>query len=320
MLPDGRREIPKDILTGIAVTSLIFLLAVYMPLIGFFCSVFIPLPILYYRAKLGRKTGAIVPVAVVGAMAIVAGGLTIDVLFFVELLLLGFVLSEFFELNLSVEKTILYATASVLGTSAFGVIVYSNFTNIGIGDLISNYIAENLKLTLALYETMGVSENNIQLLEGSLDRIHYVLVRILPALAIASILFVSWVNTLIAKPILTRRQLFYPDFGDLNRWQAPDYLVWGIIASGLMLLLPSSNLKMFGFNGLFVLLTIYFFQGIAIIAYYFEQKRIPRPFRVLLYALIALQQFLLLIVIGLGFFDTWLNFRKIEIPPSPSEP
>lgn len=320
MIPDARREIPKNVATGIAVTSLIFLLAVYMPLIGFFCAVFIPLPVLYYRAKLGRKAGAIVPTAVIAAMTIVTGGLTIDVLFFVELLLLGFMLCEFFELNLSVEKTILYATGTVLGTAAFGVIIYSNFANIGIGDLISNYIAENLKMTLALYQDMGVSETNIQLLEKSLDRIQYVLVRILPALAIASTLFVSWVNTLIAKPVFTRRQLFYPDFGDLNRWQAPDYFVWGIIASGLMLLLPSSSLKMLGFNVLFVLLTIYFFQGIAIIAYYFEQKRVPRLFRILLYALIALQQLMLLIVIGLGFFDTWLNFRKIGRPASPSEP
>ena len=318
MLPDGRREIPKDVATGVAVTSLIFLLAVHMPLIGFFCSMFIPLPILFYRAKLGRKTGALVPLAVVVAMTIIAGGLTVDVLFFVELLLLGYMLSEFFEWNLSVEKTILYATAIVLGTSVFGLLVYSNYTNTGIADLLSNYIAENLKLTLALYDKMGVSEANLQLLEKSLDRIQYVLMRIIPALAIASTIFVSWINTLIAKPVLTSRQLFYPDFGNLSRWQAPDYLVWGIIASGLMLLLPSSGLKMLGFNGLLVLLTIYFFQGIAIVAYYFEQKKIPRLFRILLYVLIALQQFLLLIVIGIGIFDTWLNFRKLK--PRPLEP
>ena len=319
MHPDSRREIPKDVATGITVTSLIFLLAVYMPLIGFFCSVFIPLPILFYRAKLGRKTGAIVPVAVAVAMTVLAGGLSIDVMFFIALLLLGFVLCELFALNLSVEKTIAYATGTVLGTSMLGLIVYSNLINTGIVELISNYIGQNLKLTLALYEKMGVSEDSIVLLEQSLDRIQYILVRIIPALAITSTLFVAWVNTIIAKPMLTNRQLFYPDFGDLTRWQTPDYFVWGVIASGLLLLLPASGLKMIGFNGLFILLTVYFFQGIAIIAYYFEQKNVPRLFRILLYTLIALQQFLLLIVVGLGFFDTWLNFRKIEAPGNSSE-
>jgi uncharacterized protein YybS (DUF2232 family) len=289
-----------------------------MPLIGFFCSVFIPLPILFYRAKLGRKTGAIVPIAVTAAMMVIAGGFTIDVVFFIGLLLLGFMLCELFQLNLSVEKTIVYTTGTVLGASVFGLIVYSNLSNIGIGELISNYIGENLKLTLALYEKMGVSENNMVMLEESLDRIQYVLIRIIPALTITSTLFVAWVNTIIAKPVLTSRHLFYPDFGNLKQWQAPDYFVWGVIVSGLILLLPSSDIKMIGFNGLFIFLTIYFFQGIAIIAYYFEQKKVPRGFRILLYTLIALQQFLLLIVVGLGFFDTWLNFRKIGVPSSPS--
>ena len=80
-----------------------------------------------------------------------------------------------------------------------------------------------------------------------------------------------------------------------------------------MLLIPYRPLKLLGFNGLLILLTIYFFQGIAIVSYYFEKKRFPRALRVFLYSLIALQQMILLIVIGLGFFDMWLNFRKLGV-------
>ena len=32
----------------------------------------------------------------------------------------------------------------------------------------------------------------------------------------------------------------------------------------------------------------------------------------LLYGLIVLQQLLLIVVIGLGFFDTWIDFRKLD--------
>jgi hypothetical protein len=35
-----------------------------------------------------------------------------------------------------------------------------------------------------------------------------------------------------------------------------------------------------------------------------------------LYSLIVVQQFLLLLVIALGFFDTWLNFRKLGVSNS----
>ena len=42
----------------------------------------------------------------------------------------------------------------------------------------------------------------------------------------------------------------------------------------------------------------YFFQGIAIVSFYFDKKRLPRFVRVFLYTLVALQQLVLLAVIG----------------------
>jgi uncharacterized protein YybS (DUF2232 family) len=79
-----------------------------------------------------------------------------------------------------------------------------------------------------------------------------------------------------------------------------------------MLLIPGSSLKMLGLNGLLVLLTVYFLQGIAVVSYYFEKKKFPRALRLFLYTLIALQQFILLLIVGLGLFDMWLNFRKLK--------
>ena len=73
------------------------------------------------------------------------------------------------------------------------------------------------------------------------------------------------------------------------------------------------HLKLVGLNGLITLLTVYFFAGIAIVSYFFEKKRFPRILRFFLYSMIGLQQFILLMVIGLGFFDVWLNFRKLEL-------
>jgi uncharacterized protein YybS (DUF2232 family) len=58
-------------------------------------------------------------------------------------------------------------------------------------------------------------------------------------------------------------------------------------------------------------MSVYFFQGIAIVSFYFNKKRFPRVIRIFLYTLIAIQQLVLLAVIGLGFFDMWFNFRKL---------
>ena len=306
-------EIPKDILTGIAITVFIFAVSIYLPIIGFFCALFIPLPILFYRSKLGRKIGGIVPAVTIIIMLIIADGVSVDIMFFIALLFLGFILSELLEMNLSIENTILLAVGSIIVTGLVGLLFYSTVSNTGVKTLVSDYVSNNLALTLSLYENMGMSEENLHMISNSLEKIRYALVRILPALVIAATLFISWSSLLLAKPLLTGRNLFYPDFGMLSLWRPPESLVWGVIGSGATLLLPSGGLKMLGLNVLIVLVTIYFFGGMAIVSFYFENKKFPRMLRIFVYSLIALQQIVLVIVIGIGFFDTWFNFRKIGL-------
>jgi hypothetical protein len=83
----------------------------------------------------------------------------------------------------------------------------------------------------------------------------------LPSLAVASTLFVAWTNLIAARPIMQRRGLYFPDFGRLNHWRAPDPLVWGVIGCGLIMLLPDTGIRLVGVNGLLVLLTDIFHPG-----------------------------------------------------------
>ena len=152
-----------------------------------------------------------------------------------------------------------------------------------------------------------------------MEQIQYVLVRILPALAVGSTLFVAWVNLLMARSVLLSRDLFFPDFGPLNRWKVPEVLVWGVIASALLLLFPSRAMKVIGLNGLIVFMVVYFLEGIAIVSFFFEKKQFPRFLRSTIYVFIFIQQIICLLVIGLGFFDTWLDFRRLSTPPQNSE-
>ncbi len=304
----------KDIVNGVLITSLIFFVSVFIPIIGFFGALIIPLPILYYRLKLGRTNGALVPVISGSILLIVIGGMFADALFFVELLLTGFILGELIELNYSIEKTILYATGAVLFSGLMGLVIYSVLSGEGIYAIVSDYVTKNLELTMVLYRNMGMSEENIHMIDRFMAEIQPFIVRIIPAMFTASTLFVAWTNILIARQVLKRRSLAYPDFGQLNMWKAPEYLVWGVIGCGLALFLPVTTINTIGQNGLLILMTVYFFQGIAIVSFYFEKKRFPRFIRLFLYTLIAVQHLILLAVIGLGFFDMWVNFRRSGKP------
>ncbi len=308
-----QRQTATDIAKGVGISLVLFSLAVMMPLIGFFFSLLMPLPILFYRIKLGRKAGLLIAGCALAIMAIIAGSMGLDILFFGELLLLGFCLSELFERHLTVEKTIGYSCAVVLGAALTALFLYSLTVPENIIELVSAYVAKNLELSLKLYEGMGVSESTITTISNSLDKLHYVLVRMLPSLATISLIFIAWSNLLLSRPLLASRSLPQPQFGNLKQWRAPENLIWLLIGCGGGLIgLPSGSIPwLVSINGLLILMIIYFFQGIAIVAFFLESKNAPRTIRVLIYSLIGLQQLFLLLVIAMGIFDLWVDFRKL---------
>ncbi|MDO9111183.1 MAG: DUF2232 domain-containing protein, partial [Desulfatirhabdiaceae bacterium] len=131
-------------------------------------------------------------------------------------------------------------------------------------------------------------------------------------MAVMSALFVTWVNLLMTRSLVRFRGLKTPNFGSLTRWKSPEILVWVVIAGGVMLLIPVKTLKIIGLNIVLGLIMIYFIQGISIVSFYFDKRKFPRMLRGVLYALIGVQQVFSMLVIGLGFFDLWIDFRKIN--------
>jgi uncharacterized protein YybS (DUF2232 family) len=61
---------------------------------------------------------------------------------------------------------------------------------------------------------------------------------------------------------------------------------------------------------------VYFFQGLAILAYSFSRFQVPRFFRWTAYLLLILLKPAMLLVILMGLIDLWLDFRQLHRPPS----
>lgn len=312
VLPTGRSSMTTDLLRGIIVVGLLFYAATHIPIFGFFISLLIPVLILFYRMKLGRRIGGIIPAVSGAVMAVTLGWASFELLYFIELMVLGFALGELFERQLSVERTLLLASAAVIGSGAACLVVYAAAAGISPTAMATEYVDRNLQMTMALYESIGMADEVMQAVSESLDAIRFFLVRILPALAVSSVLFTAWTTLLLLRPAARRYGLACPDFGRLNLWRPPEVLVWGAIGSGILLLLPGKELRMMGVNGLIILMTVYFLGGIAIISFFLEKKRLPLFFRICVYMFIALQQIAFFLVIGIGFFDIWFNFRKLD--------
>jgi uncharacterized protein YybS (DUF2232 family) len=306
----------KDLATGIVVTCLAVAVCTVVPIAGLMGSAFIPVPLVFFRAKLGRQAATVIALAALGCAVLMGGRL--DVLFFGELLLIGFVMGELMARQWPLEKTVAAVCVAVVIAGLGGLLVSSLGTGQGLLTPLSEGVRYHLELSLQLYQQMGLSQDQLHFLESSMEGIQQVLVGMMPALVIGSTLMVTWISLLAARRVCQRCGLPFPDYGALDRWKAPELMVWGVIGSGVLLLVPALAAKMVGLNGLAVFMVIYFFQGMAVVAFFFQKKQIPRLARMVLYGLIAVQQLVMLAVIGVGFFDTWFNFRKLGKPLAPS--
>ncbi len=308
-----RIEVHKDFMAAVAITTLIAMAAIFVPVLGLLVGLFVPLPVLFYQSKLGRPWGGLVLIAVTLIVSSMVGWSSVtSTVFFFELGLVGLILSEVFRMNLSVEKTVVVTAGVVISAGALILGLYSLFSTDSLWGMVSEYLNKNLELALEMYREMDMPQEKVSLLSDSMESILYAMLRIMPAIVIVSTLFVVWGNIVLARPLLRSRRLFCPDFGTLNEWKAPEHLVWLVILSAVLLIMPHKGLKLLGINGLIVMMTIYFFQGIAIVSFYFEKKQFPRILRGVLYGLIAVQQLVLLLVIAAGFFDMWVDFRRIQ--------
>jgi uncharacterized protein YybS (DUF2232 family) len=302
----------RDIGNGIALICLLFAVSLILPIAGFIGAMLIPLPVMFYRTKSGRRPALIVAGVTLTIMMAVMGGFSLDGIFFVQLLLIGLTLGECIQYQARIEQAVgltCIVVLAALGGTALAAGVIQGGGPVG---LVTEYITRNLELSIALYKDMGMPAETVATIEASIERITYVFVRVVPAIVTTTIIFVSWANLVIAGALFRRRQLPYPDYGRLNRWSAPDLTIWLPIVSGLLLLIPSGGVKLIGINGLLIACVIYFLQGIAIVSYFFEKKNVPRFVRVFFYTLIVIQQVLALIVIGVRLFDMWIDIRKIR--------
>ena len=186
--------------------------------------------------------------------------------------------------------------------------------------------------TIQTYEDMRWDQEKILQFKEYLKILIDVVKRVYPALMIVGIGFVVWINIVISRPLFRLTNLKYPEFGPMDRWHAPELMVWGVIASGFTLFLSIPGVKLVAINGLIVMLTIYVFHGLSILLFFLNKYRVPSWLRFGLiwqglggdvvrfgiYFLIFFQQIFLIVLALAGLFDQWIDFRKIHLKKSES--
>lgn len=288
--------------------------AVWIPLVGTLLMFLSPLLFLAYAMKLGLQQGMILAGLSIMVVAVVSGlsGHRQTIVFCIEFSVLGIVLSELFRRRLTLSETVTVALAAM---ALFGFLILFGLgatRGLGPSEIIAALIREQLQATVDLYHDMGAQVEDPEGIHGYAEIFIRTIARIYPALMIIGMGLVVIMNVMFAKPLFKKIGLDYPDFQPVERWQAPEKMVWGLIAVGFGSLFASGTFQMAAINALLVIAVVYFFQGLSIGIFYLNKYRIPPIIRAVFYVLIVFQQLFMLLLALAGLFDQWLDFRRLR--------
>jgi hypothetical protein len=164
---------------------------------------------------------------------------------------------------------------------------------------------------LATYRDLGMSAEQLGELEAQREPLTHTVLEFLPALLAVGAAALWLVNLRISA-----RWAAWPQLQTLSRWRAPDWTIWVLIVSGFALFAPHPAVAVVAGNVFAIVIACYFGQGLAIVGYFFRRFRLPRGLRIATYLVIVFQQIAAALVVALGVFDLWGDFRHLTASPA----
>jgi uncharacterized protein YybS (DUF2232 family) len=178
---------------------------------------------------------------------------------------------------------------------------------------VSQGLNSSLMSAVEMHEKMGFPQESIAVLKERAPEIATMILHLLPAAAFVTLGLIVLFNVVLLCRRFPEKRPHWVALVNLREWKAPEFLVWGVIVSGFAVFIPGlESVKALAANLLLVFGACYFFQGLAIIAFYFDKNNVPRFVRGVVYLFIVFQQIFTVVVVGLGLFDLWVDFRRLK--------
>jgi hypothetical protein len=166
-----------------------------------------------------------------------------------------------------------------------------------------------------LQETAGGTTAQTQFLLDHGHEVAAFVFNVIPALIFVFALVAVVVNLLFSRRFIRMPHLFSGHSWDVAAFRVSDLIIWGVIVAAAAFfagryLTNMMWLEYIGINTLIALGAIYFFQGLAVTAYFLRRLKIPL-LRIAAYILIILFfQSIGILIIGIGLADIWVDFRR----------
>jgi uncharacterized protein YybS (DUF2232 family) len=283
------------------------------PVVFMLAGVLVPLPVLLAGWRLGGR-GALL-LALVTALAIFALKPGLEVVWanlgFGSLLLMGVLLTALKQRGAPPPRAIILTVAALSVSALLLLLGQAFYLGVSPPALLAQKSSEIMATVQQVLGGAGTGSSSLMPGVAQAD-LEALLRRLLPGLVVANTGLVAWLNVILARQIA-----FFLRWGEpeppLFYWATPEWLIFVVLGTGFLLLIPVTQVRTLSLNLLLVLALLYFCQGVAVVAAWFHRLSLPRFLRVIGYPLLFLNPFFFLII-TLGLMDLWLDFRRLHRP------
>ena len=306
----GKVPIPSEWRLIVATAILLVLPAIWPGPLGWLQGL-VPVPVCFCWVSLGpdRTKSLLVNAVLFGAVAAATFGSLPAFIFTCTMLPVGIIIGKSQLGETSPPKA---------GLQAVGILVllwlifwtgYGALTQTNPYLEMQTSIDESLSTVSSMYKgDASLSLADKEEISSTIQLLQEFMRQIVPALLIMTAISTVWLNLLLGQWIINRRLPTRSTWPPFRFWRLPEQLIWVVIVGGGLATIPVVYINTIGKNVLLAVGTLYFFQGIAVLAKLFAKWSIPKPMQAFLFAIAILQGAGILALVAIGIADIWVDF------------
>lgn len=302
----------KEFLLPLFLVLAVFAAVFLFPPLAALLGVLAPVPLIFVYLQRGKVAGLILMGLVFTVLFILVGPHQ-ALLFAAEYGVMAIILAEAIKFPLRMEQCIFLSALGAMFLSTLLLFVMFAERETSLTDFFQSQILKHFEQSMEALKAMGENEADLNSMQEAVEQTSRMFASAYPAFMLVGSLVTAAVNYFLVRFLWVRfygHNLFPAE--KFSHLALPDFLVWILILSSGSLFFLDTPVGAAGLNLFLVVMLVYFFQGLAVTVHILEAKKVPVFLWVLAFVLIFMQPMLIGLVIGLGVFDIWIDFRKIR--------
>lgn len=296
-----------------AITIIISLAALYLPIIGVFASLIWPVPIIILGIRHGKVSilATIVSGVIVAMIEGPVHALTVVLGFGLIGIVMGWAIRKQYE---PFKVLAIGAMASLVSKV---ILISISLFIMGINPIAEEIaiMRESISMVESMYGKMGVSPENLKTITQSFSKMIDLMAVAIPAILVLASLLDAFLSYVVTRGILSRLGQKLKGFTPFWMWRFPAYTVFLFLVGVLLAMIeaywPHGILKTIGINLQMIFYFLFLIQGFSLMAYFMGKYNVAKILRVIAVLLAFFNPLFSQLVMWSGMFDILFNFRQI---------